>query len=66
MWRRAFVGMQPRWRQVPAAARGIALDHRGLEAHLGRAYGGHVAAGPGADHGHVEHLAVGQAFLLGS
>ena len=52
--------MQPRSRQVPPQPSGIALDHRDLEAHLGGADGGHVAAGSAADDGHVEDLAVGQ------
>ena len=64
-------GVQQRLRRDAAAqqagaagARGVALDDRGLEPHLGGADRRHVAAGAGPDHGDVEDLAVGQACLL--
>ena len=54
-------GVQQRLRRDAAAqqagaagADGVALDDRGLEAHLGGADRGHVAAGAAADHGDVE------------
>ena len=49
--RSAFVGMQPRSRQVPPSR--VPLHQGHALAEFGRAQGGGVPAGPGADHDYV-------------